>query len=62
MGKPKMYRLSEPTDKGRYRFDRGKLGSADLVIDHKGVVIKDRFGNAPRDATRTELQNAELVN
>lgn len=57
-----MYRLSSPTDTGRYRFDKGRLGSADLVIDHKGTVIKDRFGNAPRPATRTEIQNSELVN
>lgn len=55
-----MFKLTGKT--GDYRFNKGKLADADLVIDHKGTVIKERHGMGNRPATRTELNNAELVN
>jgi hypothetical protein len=50
------------TDRGRYSSDDGRIRDADLVIDHRNTVIKDRHGIASRAATVTEQKNATAIN
>lgn len=54
-----MVKLS--TDRGRYATDDRRLREADLVIDHKGTVIMDRYGVASRAATITEVKNSTEI-
>lgn len=55
-----MVKLS--TDRGRYGPSDERIRDADLVIDHRGTVIKDRYGMTSRAATSTEIKNATSIN
>jgi hypothetical protein len=55
-----MVKLS--TDRGRYASDDERIRDADLVIDARGTVIKDRYGVASRAATVTEIKNSTEIN
>jgi len=55
-----MVRLT--TDRARYSPTDRRIRDAHLVIDHSGVVIKDRDGLAGRPATATEAKNSQAIN
>jgi len=49
-------------ERGFYAQTDERMRDADLVIDHRGRVIKDRFGMEGRNATHTEKKNATEIN
>lgn len=49
------------SDRGLYSLGDERIRDADLVIDHRDVVIKDRYGMTSRAATATEVKNSTVI-
>lgn len=62
----KIVMLDEASTKGirgslALRGSTARFAHADLVIDHDGRVIKNRYGHVGQDATPAEIKAATVI-
>jgi hypothetical protein len=58
----KVVRFATPNKRGGLPERHADLlNEADVAIDHRNVVVKDRFGAANRPATTKEIAMAEVI-
>lgn len=55
----KIYHIT--SERGMTALSNSQVFYANIIIDHKGIVILDRKGRANRPATAKELRKAEKV-